>query len=509
MVSTLDLDEVVARVLTNSVGYVGAERGMLIVLDAKQRPDMAAVYCNDKLIPSTHDTMCELLSDGLAGWVLREQKTVVIHDTSQDNRWLHRSDDEPSQSGPKSAVCAPLWLDGERLVGILTLVHSQPGFLNFHHAELLDAVADQAAIAIYNAQQYRSMETSQLHYQQLFEDNIDSVMITSWAGWILEANRMSASVTGYTISELTQRRITELHRPDWTALGEDYSMLRSGSQMVSFESELQCREAGRIIPVLVYAQKVVFNKEDCIQWVLRDISVRKELEALQSELLTMVYHDLRSPLSNVVSSLDMIRVMIPDELMANLEPLVNIALRSTDRVKRLADTLLDINHLEAGQKITDMKEVRIQRLVGEAIDTVQITADTRQHVILNEIPDGMPSIMVDEDMLRRVMINLLENAIKFTPPQGKIVIGGQQKGQLVFLWVDDTGPGIPLEARERIFDKFTRVNIENAPRGLGLGLAFCRLAVNAHGGKIWVEDRQPHGSRFIFSLPIDYNNQPR
>lgn len=318
---------------------------------------------------------------------------------------------------------------------------------------------------------------------------------------------MSASVTGYTISELSQRRITELHRPDWTALGEDYSMLRSGSQMVSFESELQCREAGRIIPVQVYAQKVVFNKEDCIQWVLRDISVRKELEALQSELLAMVYHDLRSPLSNVVSSLDMIRVMIPDELMANLEPLVNIALRSTDRVKRLADTLLDINHLEAGQKITDMKELRIQRLVGEAVDIVQITADTRQHVILNEIPDGMPSIMVDEDMLRRVMVNLLENAIKFTPPQGKIVIGGQQKGQLVLLWVDDTGPGIPPEARERIFDKFTRVNIENAPRGLGLGLAFCRLAVNAHGGKIWVEDRQPHGSRFIFSLPIDYNNQ--
>jgi signal transduction histidine kinase len=163
---------------------------------------------------------------------------------------------------------------------------------------------------------------------------------------------------------------------------------------------------------------------------------------------------------------------------------------------------LDINRLEAGQRITNLKEVRIQRLAAEAVETILPNAEARSQTVIQEVADGLPSLVVDEDMIRRVMINLLENAVKFTPTFGEIRIGGKPEKGHILLWVEDTGSGIPADSRERIFEKFTRLEVQNAPRGIGLGLAFCRLAVQAHHGRIWVEPNSPKGSRFLFTLPV-------
>ncbi|MEM5774015.1 MAG: GAF domain-containing protein, partial [Anaerolineaceae bacterium] len=423
--STLNLDEVVSRILSNAVGYVGAERGMLIVLDDKSQPDTAALFLDGRLIASSPSVMADLLGKGLAGWALKNKKTALVTDTSRDERWVQRPDDAPGKSGPKSAICAPVMLNSEKPIGVLTLVHSQPGFLNQGHAGLLEAVADQAAIAIYNAQQYRSMENSQAHYQQLFEDNIDAVIITRWDGAVQEANRMAGRMTGYTRELLVKKNITELHHPDWAVLGEDFSALRSG-EPVSYESELLCREPGKTLPVQVSVQKIVFNNEGCLQWVLRDITAQKELDTLRSELQAMVYHDLRSPLTNVVSSLDMIREMLPAEQVEDLQPLVAIALRATDRVKRLADTLLDIHVMEAGQAILHMEEVDLAQAAVEAVEAVRAAAEARQHRIVNSIPADLPPVQADPEIMKRVLINLLENAVKFTPPEGRIELGGRK-----------------------------------------------------------------------------------
>lgn len=501
LVSTLDLEQVLSRVLKHSVEFVGAERGMLIVLDEECEPALAAIVYQGRLLPYSREEISSILHQGLAGWVLRNQEVALVPDTSQDERWLHRPDDDQEQSGPKSAMCAPIKMVGDRLVGVITLVHPQPGFFTQDHVRLLQAIADQAAIAIFNARLYQSLETAHLRYRELFEDSIDPILISDWEGRILEANRMAARTSGYDVFTLAQRRITELHRVNWSEVGEDYQYLKSGLRTIRYESVLLCREEGKTVPIEVYAHKIQIGGQDHIQWVFRDITERKELETLQNELFAMVYHDLRSPLSNVVSSLDIIKAMLPEEQLGNLEPLVNIAFRSIERVKRLANSLLDINRLEAGQRITDPKEVRIQRLVEEAIEIVQPAADARNQSIRAKVPDGLPSLFVDEDMIRRVLINLLENAVKFTPTHGEICIGSEGRDD-VRVWVADTGSGIPEEARERIFDKFTRIRVENAPRGIGLGLAFCRLAVRAHGGRIWVEPNQPAGSKFVFTLPV-------
>jgi len=137
----------------------------------------------------------------------------------------------------------------------------------------------------------------------------------------------------------------------------------------------------------------------------------------------------------------------------------------------------------------------------EALETVRPMTESRRQVLKNLLPDKLTSVWVDVDMIRRVLINLMENASKFTPPEGSIELGGKQAGQWVQLWVQDTGTGIPKAEREHIFDKYTRLKGQDNPSGLGVGLAFCRLAVNGHGGKIWVESEMGEGSRFIFTLP--------
>ena len=125
--------------------------------------------------------------------------------------------------------------------------------------------------------------------------------------------------------------------------------------------------------------------------------------------------------------------------------------------------------------------------------------DSRHQILTNCVPEKISSVWVDVDMIRRVLINLMENASKFTPPEGKIEIGAKREGGWVHMWVQDNGPGIPFGDQERIFHKFTRLLGETSPNGLGVGLAFCRLAVEGHGGKIRVEKSIWSGSQIYLN----------
>jgi two-component system clock-associated histidine kinase SasA len=141
-------------------------------------------------------------------------------------------------------------------------------------------------------------------------------------------------------------------------------------------------------------------------------------------------------------------------------------------------------------------------VIYEAVDAVQPNADGKKQNIVTEIDKELPRLWVDQDMITRVLINLLDNAVKYTPNEGKIVLAAGRKGDTVDFMVEDSGPGIPDEERDTVFNKFYRLRSEHKKTGFGLGLAFCKLAVEAHGGRIWVDNPQGEGSCFRFSLPI-------
>jgi NtrC-family two-component system sensor histidine kinase KinB len=498
LTTTLDLGTLLNRVLLLSIEYIGAERGTLIVLDEKHRPINAAAVLDKQLVPHSLEQSKATLDQGLAGWVLRNRQPVLIADTSRDERWLRRPDDDAARSGAKSAISTPLTVR-EQLVGVLTIVHPEPNFFTPDHLSLLQTIADQAGIAVYNARLYDSLQTATRRYHQLFDDSIDPILVSDWSGRIVEANRQAARATGRELHELQKLTVFELHSVMLDRLGEGFNSLRTGGT-IAYESSLKNRN-GEALPVEVTVRKVDISGGELLQWFMRDISERKALDRLREDLTAMVYHDLRSPLSNIISSLDMLESLLPTENAATLHSVFSIATRSTDRMQRLISSLLDINRLEAGQTITNFKSVEAANLVREASETIQPLIESKQLTLTVELP-ALPAVWVDEDMLRRVLINLLENACKFTASKGAVMVGGAHVDDQVQLWVQDTGPGIPLEARDQIFEKFTRLNVERAPKGLGLGLAFCRLAVQAHGGRIWVESEMGHGSRFIFSLPV-------
>lgn len=504
LTSALDLHTVLTRILSLSTSNVGAERGSVIVMDEQQQPVDAAIIVDERLVPHTVEQLKATLEQGLAGWVLRHREAALVSNTGQDPRWLRRPDDETDQSGLKSAICVPIQVR-EQLVGVLTLVHATPGFFDEEHLALVQAIADQAGIAVNNARLYASLQATNQRYHELFEDSIDPIMMTNKAGKIQETNRRAAEVSGLPREALLGAMIWDLQDIDRAWLEANMPAIGAG-ETVSCETEFQPRGRPRL-PVEVYVREIQVSDEGMLQWIIRDITERKQLDALRDDLSAMIYHDLRSPLANIVSSLDMLRVLVPESDNAVLQQVLSIAIRSSERMHRLINSLLDINRLEAGQPIANRQAVEVQPIIREALDAVQpITTSKNQEVIV-EVEGNLPPIWVDEDMIRRVLINLIENATKFTHMEGKIILGASSDGETVRLWVRDTGPGIPSEAQDVIFNKFSRISLDRLqasdrfPKGLGLGLAFCKLAVEAHGGSIHVESEVGTGSIFSFTVP--------
>ncbi len=235
------------------------------------------------------------------------------------------------------------------------------------------------------------------------------------------------------------------------------------------------------------------------QRTIEIMSRQIEQERLRRDLSAMIYHDLRGPLHNIAGSLSRLeRFMQRDSSTAS--SLIRIAATSTQQMMRMIKSLLDIERLESNSFV-DLKPVTIKHLLQEAVDMVNTLAYESEQAILLELDEQDLVVEADRDMLLRVMINLLENAVKHTPRGGRIVVSTQRLEDDIQVRVTDTGPGIPLHLQQEIFDKYVRLKSSFVRDGYGLGLAFCRLAVEAHGGHIWVESDMNGGAVFAFSLP--------
>jgi PAS domain S-box-containing protein len=333
----------------------------------------------------------------------------------------------------------------------------------------------------------------------LFEDSIDPIVITDLKGRILEANLQAVQFSGHDGETLHSFMIEQMHDINYEKIGRSLEKVTDAT--ISYESTLYSSQ-GATTPVEVYVRKVVFDDTESIQWILRDIRERKDLDALREDLAAMIYHDLRSPLANILSSVEMLGTIVPETEKDTATPIIKIARHSIDRIQRLISSLLDLNRLEQNQPIGERQAASVSMLFNDVLNAIQPAREGRSQTIETKVPDDLKQVYVDVDMIRRVLINLAENAVKYTPTKGHVVMGSEMDGNFVRLYVEDNGPGIPEIDRERVFDKFIRLKNKTGARGLGVGLAFCKLAIQGHGGKIWVESAANHGARFIFTLPV-------
>ncbi len=437
------------------------------------------------------------IGQGIAGWVAQHGEGAIVNNVKEDKRF-YNGVDKHTGFKTKAIACAPMRWRGE-VIGVLEALNPTSGSFDPDALNVLTGIGSLAGTAIRHAQLFEDLQAAHQRYHELFEDSIDAIFITDWEGRIVEANHQAEQIASISAVKLRDSFLQSLSVVNQDALGDNFSEL-STRKTIDYEATLQT-EFGHTIPVHVYVRQVMIDNLSYLQWILHDITERKRLETLRNDLISMIYHDLRSPLANIVSSLDVLETMLPLEDEPALKSLLNIAVRSTERIQRLTNSLLDMRRLESGQPLSNPQSVPLESLVRDAIEAVQTTAETKNQIISTNLAESISPVLADADMIRRVLINLLENAIKYSPQGSQITVGAQSDGEMVQVWVKDTGPGIPPSEHERIFDKFSRLHNGEKVRGFGLGLAYCRLAVEAHGGRIWVESQPGQGACFRFILP--------
>ena len=230
----------------------------------------------------------------------------------------------------------------------------------------------------------------------------------------------------------------------------------------------------------------------------------QELEKVRDDLMHMIIHDLRAPLSSVI--LGMQACGEEGDLNDGQREMLGIAVGGARTLAAMINDLLDISKMEDGSMKLQAKEISAPELVDAALKQVAQLVNQKNLKLAIELEPGLPRLVADESMLLRILINLLSNAIKFTPAEGRvtIVVRTDSAGPSIRFSVSDTGEGIPAEAFGRIFEKFGQVESGQGGRkvGTGLGLAFCKLAVETHGGQIKVESTSGQGSTFAFTIPL-------
>ncbi len=226
----------------------------------------------------------------------------------------------------------------------------------------------------------------------------------------------------------------------------------------------------------------------------------RELQEMRDALTHMIVHDLRTPLTNIISGLQTVEMAEFDpELTAEFIP---EAIRAGEDLGDMISNLLDISKMESGELEPRVEAVVFGDLAGRAAERIERLAEQAGLELVLEVEEGLEAC-ADPDLLLRVLVNLLGNAIKFTPSGGRVTLAARRDEARVLVQVSDTGEGIPAADLPTIFDKFSQVRREGKPRrkGTGLGLTFVKMAIEAHGGEVWIESVLGEGTTFALTLP--------
>jgi two-component system phosphate regulon sensor histidine kinase PhoR len=237
--------------------------------------------------------------------------------------------------------------------------------------------------------------------------------------------------------------------------------------------------------------------------VLRDITKQKELEVMKSNFVSIVSHELRTPLHSIRGFVDVILMGKTGEINEIQRDFLETTRDQTKYLQNMISDLLDLTQFESGRINLNLEEISIAELIDEVTTKLGPLANEAEITLCKSIAPGLSLIHADRTRLLQVLTNLVDNAIKFTPAGGRISLEAFDNGAQVQVRVSDTGVGVPPNEREKIFHRFYQIDSSStrAYRGTGLGLAICKYIIEAHRGRIWVENNDPQGSIFCFTLP--------
>ncbi len=236
--------------------------------------------------------------------------------------------------------------------------------------------------------------------------------------------------------------------------------------------------------------------------LLRDVTRLKELDRLKSEFVMRASHELRTPMTSIGMSIDLLRESATKKLNEKEQQLLSAAYEESKRLKVLVNDLLELSKIEAGKIDMEFGRVSVGALFEKAVAVLKAQADEKSVELSFKLAETLPKVKADINKITWVLTNLVSNALRYTDRGGHICLFADCAGSQVHISVSDDGAGIPYEYQSKIFDKFVQVKADKEAGSSGLGLAICKEIVHAHGGTIWLDSTPGEGSTFTFTLPI-------
>jgi PAS domain S-box-containing protein len=403
---------------------------------------------------------------------------------------------------------------------VLSLAFSEDRAVRPRDLNSVMVLASQAAGHLENAMLHEHIRAGADRMRAILNSTRDGILLIDRNGFLVECNPSAERLLGIDKDDfLGKHFVLSLSRvmgsDEIRGAGYSRSQLVALARQLRLEPErITSRQFSRSvgtqqIHIEEIGSPVLNNRSEIVGrlLVLRDVTEQKQLEVYRDEITHMAVHDLRGPLWAVISGINLALEdlnLLPQTDM--IQRSLTVAGQSASGLLKLVDSLLDISRLETRQMPLQRAPVMLDELIAAALGSLSASVEEADIELETEIDEGLAPLTIDPVIIQRVVVNLIDNALRHTPSGGKILISAQRNGRNVLLLVADSGPGIPPGERERVFERFRQVK-DNIPvrgsKGSGLGLTFCKLAVEAHDGHIWVEANGPlPGACFVVSLPI-------
>ena len=517
--ASLSLEDVLTSTLLRVSGSVGATRGSLLLLEPESGRLLLVGTVEHGEIGAGQRGVSHLrLGTGLAGWVAKAREGVLVNDVQEDLRWRW-FDDAPPRRDVRSAICAPL-VSESVLVGVITLTHPKVGHFTPEHLRQLTTIASPVAAAICNAKLYEAV-TAEKEKADLERSRLDAIIAHLPLGLamvdrdlrVVVANPAFTATLGISepvepgcplLAALTPSVLGRAEDPD--ALLAFLANCHLGSDQL-VEGLLTLRAPRRHISLLAAPIRDTQGGLAGRAVIAHDVTTQWEIDRLKSEFVANVSHELRTPLASIKAYSEVLldnREGMDASLRAQF---LGVIQQEADRLQSMVEDILDLSRLETGQITVAISSVDLAEVAQEAILLLQVQAQPRGVNISATFGSSAPFVEADARMMRTLVKNLLDNAVKYNRDGGAVAVSIQDEGESICLEVHDTGPGIPAEALPHLFEKFYRVSPleDDGHQGTGLGLALVKQIVDFHGGRVEVKSELGRGSLFRVTLPKQWH----
>lgn len=499
LLTFVDVDKVMERVIKLMTSAVGAQKASLF-LHQESNVNWDHIFLMRDLKPNeTFVVLRTVLDDGLAGWVIRYKTTALVHDTETDERWHVFEDDTNTV---RSALCVP-FLHEDEVLAVLTLVHPEPNHFNEHHVRLMTIAANQASVAILNAQLFSQLQAQQQQLEAILQAIPGILFVLNSDGKILMVNGMAQDFlsrdTPYSHREIVNKYLHDF-APDHTALATiDRTVTNETLIDGLWTFVTRSEESGQDFQVTMGMWESPAQRTGGYVIVMHDVSALRDLSRFKDEMLKIVSHDLRTPLALIISAhnmLDLDMPPLPDD--SAIPQFMDIIEQSTTRMQTLIDELLRA-------ETSNQQQVNPTDIIQSVYDDMKPVADQReQNLVLDLKLKNSDTIVVDPMLIHESMSNYVGNAIKYTQEKGTITIRARLEQHRFYFEVEDNGIGIGPEDIERVFDPYFQSDSarkKGSSNGHGVGLNLVKTIVERHHGRCWVKSELGKGSLFGFWLP--------